>query len=73
MKYIIEAKSANYEYTNIKALQDVTFSITPNEITALVGPNGSGKTTLMRSIAALSGLHSGNLFVDGLNTADFPR
>ncbi len=73
MNYIIEAKSAYYEYTNVKALQDVSFTISPNEITALVGPNGSGKTTLMRSVAALSSLQSGNIFIDGLDTIDYPR
>jgi ABC-2 type transport system ATP-binding protein len=36
-----------------KALEDISFSIRPGEVTGLIGPDGAGKTTLMRLAAGL--------------------
>lgn len=44
-------------FGGIAALSDITFSVEPNEVVAVVGPNGAGKSTLLDSI---SGLVSGN-------------
>lgn len=44
-----------------RALDDVSFSIEPGEIVAILGPNGSGKTTTLRAISGLLGFHAGRL------------
>ena len=41
-----------FDYPGHRALDDVSFSIEPKSITALVGPNGAGKSTLLRCCAA---------------------
>lgn len=47
-------------------LQDVSFQVKPNTLTAIIGPNGAGKTTLMR---ALSGQRpdDGQILLNGEN------
>jgi ABC-2 type transport system ATP-binding protein len=49
----------------IKALDDVSLTIPPGSITALVGPNGAGKTTLINTICGLIYPDSGNVSVCG--------
>jgi len=46
------------------ALQDISFTASPGQIVALIGPSGAGKTTLLRVIAGLEPYHEGKL--DGL-------
>jgi ABC-2 type transport system ATP-binding protein len=70
---VIEVKNLRYEYTNNVALQNVSFSIKPNTITALVGPNGAGKTTLLRCLSALHHPYSGSVNINGFDTQGNPR
>lgn len=53
--------SKNYQTTQgqVKALQDVSFSVTEGEFVCLVGPSGCGKTTLLKLIAGLQEATSG--------------
>lgn len=45
------------------ALNDVTFSIKPNEFVSIVGPSGSGKTTLIKMILAEEKPTKGKVFL----------
>ena len=49
----------------VHAVQDVSFSIRPGELVALVGRSGSGKTTLLNLIGGLDRPDSGTVAVDG--------
>jgi len=40
-------------------LKDVSFTIQPGDLVAIVGPNGSGKTTLMRALLGLQPYQEG--------------
>lgn len=70
---MIQVRNLVYEYTDKRALDNVSFEINDGAITALVGPNGAGKTTLLRSLAALSKPLSGEVFIDGYSTIHQPR
>src|SRR5436305_767861 len=41
------------EYKEVKAVDDVTFSIEPGEMVAFLGPNGAGKTTTLKMLSGL--------------------
>jgi ABC-2 type transport system ATP-binding protein len=70
---MIVANAVSYEYPNLRALSDVSFTIGQGAIAALIGPNGAGKTTLMRCLAALEPPYSGTIEIDGIDTAEHPR
>jgi ABC-2 type transport system ATP-binding protein len=70
---MIEVRDLVYEYPAKRALDGVSFSVSPQTITALVGPNGAGKTTLLRCLAALETPFSGTVVIDGLDTRESPR
>jgi ABC-2 type transport system ATP-binding protein len=70
---MIQVENLSYEYPKVRALDNISFSIAPNSITALVGPNGAGKTTLLKCIAALTKPYSGDIRVNGLDVLKEPR
>jgi ABC-type multidrug transport system ATPase subunit len=40
-------------YKKVKALEDISFKVKPNELFGLIGPDGAGKTTLFRILTTL--------------------
>ena len=49
----------------LRALQDVTFSVCPQEFVCVLGPSGSGKTTLLRILAGLLSPTQGQVTLHG--------
>lgn len=54
-------------YGKLVIVHDVSFTVKPKEILALLGPNGSGKSTVLKSIIGIADVKSGNIAVDGMN------
>ncbi len=54
-------------FPGAKALDNVTFSVLPGEIHALVGENGAGKSTLMNVLSGIYpfGTYDGEIFYEG--------
>ena len=62
----IELKNVNFTYPNgTKALEDVSFTIRPNRITALVGLSGAGKSTIISLLVKFYQPDSGTICLDG--------
>lgn len=51
-------------------LEDVTFSIKPGQLVALVGPSGAGKTTITSLVARLYDPTVGHVRLDGVDLCD---
>ncbi len=52
-------------YRPIKAVQDVSFEITPGEVVGFLGPNGAGKTTTLKMLTGLIHPSNGHVRVAG--------
>jgi phosphate transport system ATP-binding protein len=55
----IEARSVNLYYGAFQAVADVSMTIEPNKVTALIGSSGCGKTTFLRSLNRMHELTPG--------------
>jgi sulfate transport system ATP-binding protein len=53
-------------------VNNVTFSVNPGELMALLGPSGGGKTTVLRMIAGLEVPTQGDIFINGQRVNDVP-
>jgi ABC-2 type transport system ATP-binding protein len=57
----------------VHALTDVSFTVGPGEVCAVVGPNGAGKSTLFRVLTGLTTPTAGSASVMGFDVANASR
>lgn len=62
----VEVKDVSFSYGQGWAVQDVTLTIRPGEMVAVVGASGAGKTTVAALLAGLRVPDSGTVKVDGV-------
>lgn len=66
-----ELKQVDFHYPNgHHALKDISMTIRPNKITALVGLSGAGKTTLISLLDKFYLADSGSILLDGVDLKD---
>ena len=75
LKGSIEVKDLNFYYGEQHALKNVSISIEPNQIVAMIGPSGCGKSTLIRVFNRMNDLIigsrvEGEVLVNGVNIYD---
>ncbi|NKQ58488.1 ATP-binding cassette domain-containing protein, partial [Amycolatopsis sp. K13G38] len=62
---MIEAIGLTKRYGRTLAVDDLSFSVEPGQVTGFLGPNGAGKSTTMRMILALDNPTSGQVRIGG--------
>ena len=65
MEPTLRVEKLSKQYTEVLAVNEVSFCVEKGEIFALIGPNGAGKTTTIRMIATLIQPTGGDALVDG--------
>ncbi|MBK8781880.1 MAG: ABC transporter ATP-binding protein [Anaerolineales bacterium] len=71
---MIEARNLTKTYMmgefEVRALRDVSFTITRGEMVSIMGPSGSGKSTMMNTLGCLDRPTSGDYILDGESVAE---
>ena len=62
---VLEVAGVRHAFGDNRVLHDVSFSLEPGQIAALVGPSGSGKSTLLRAVLGTHPADAGTVRVDG--------
>jgi heme exporter protein A len=62
---MLSAEGLRHSFGSIRALDDVSFTLSAGRTLALFGPNGAGKTTLLKVLAGLIQPESGRAVVEG--------
>ena len=65
MTPLLEARRLNKSYGQLRANDDVSFSIFPGEIVGIVGENGAGKSTLVKMLGGALAPDSGEILISG--------
>lgn len=59
--HCLEVKKLSKNITELRILDELSFTVEPGTVTALVGPNGAGKSTCLKILAAQQQLTSGKI------------
>jgi sulfate/thiosulfate transport system ATP-binding protein len=68
----ISVSNVSKNFGTFTALDDVSVSVEPGSLTALLGPSGSGKSTLLRVIAGLERPDAGTVSIAGVDVTGRP-
>ncbi len=62
---MLELRNVSKRFSGIVAVDEVSFTACPGEVTGYLGPNGSGKSTTMKMITGLIEMTSGEILFGG--------
>ena len=65
MEATIEVNGLRKRFGSTTALDGMTFTVEPGQVTGFVGPNGAGKSTTMRVILGLDSAEDGTALIGG--------
>ncbi|MGK7912332.1 MAG: urea ABC transporter ATP-binding protein UrtD [Synechococcus sp.] len=70
---IIRVENVTVSFDGFKAIDNLSFSMTPDELRVVIGPNGAGKTTLCDVITGKVQPTSGKVFFKGKDITSIPE
>jgi ABC-type multidrug transport system fused ATPase/permease subunit len=72
IKGLLEIKNISFTYPNgTQALRNVSFTIKPNQISALVGLSGAGKSTVINLLDKFYEPSEGHIYLDGVDLVEY--
>jgi ABC-2 type transport system ATP-binding protein len=66
----IDITGLTKQYKNLRAVDDLSFTVQPGRVTGFLGPNGAGKTTTLRMLLNLVTPSGGTATIGGRRYAD---
>ncbi|MCY1056570.1 ABC transporter ATP-binding protein [Nannocystis sp. SCPEA4] len=66
----VALQQVSFGYGDTPVLRDVSFTVAPGTVTALVGASGSGKTTITRLVARFWDVDGGSVKIGGADVRD---
>jgi ABC-2 type transport system ATP-binding protein len=69
---VIEVSKLTKSFGDVLAVDDLSFTVRPGEVTGFLGPNGAGKSTTLRMILGLDMPTAGSIAINGRRLADLP-
>lgn len=70
---MVEVKNLTKCYGDIKAVDDISFTVEKGEVLGFLGPNGAGKSTTMNMITGYISSTSGTVTIDGSEILEDPK
>ena len=70
---MVDVKHLTTCYGDIKAVDDISFTVETGEVLGFLGPNGAGKSTTMNMITGYISSTSGTVTIDGSEILDNPK
>ena len=70
---MVEVKNLTKNYGNIRAVDNISFTVGEGEILGFLGPNGAGKSTTMNMITGYISSTSGTVKIDGKEILENPK
>jgi ABC-2 type transport system ATP-binding protein len=64
---VVEVKGLTKDFKSLRAVDDVSFHLSPGEILGLLGPNGAGKTTIIHMLLGLTTPSRGKITIFNLD------
>jgi len=61
MLKVVEIEHLTIEYPDVKAIDDVSFTVEQSDFLGIIGPNGAGKSTLFAAMLGLNSKYKGTI------------
>ncbi|MGH8488131.1 MAG: ATP-binding cassette domain-containing protein, partial [Gammaproteobacteria bacterium] len=70
---LIDVQHLYRYYGEVRAVNDVSFSVRRGEVLGFLGPNGAGKTSTMQMISGTLAPSAGGIAIGGIDILESPK